>query len=195
MKGLFDDPRDVVHVRDQITVLHNWQGQAEDVCLLKRSFPNHVLGHLTGDGDDGNRVEIGVGESGDQIGRAGATGGHANPGPPGRARVTLRGEGASLFVPGKDGADFLGPGERLMQFHARAARIGKDGINSFPLEGGDQDVAALHGRAHLRPLVRGRGFRFGRRLVHGRPAVFGGNRGQTKKPTTVASRGFLSKLP
>ena len=63
-------------------------------------------------------------------------------------RVTFRGETAALFVARQNGADF-GFGERLVDFHARAAGIGENDLDAFAFEGFDEDVAPEHGRADL----------------------------------------------
>src|SRR2546423_259073 len=44
-----------------------------------------------------------------------------------------------------------------MQLHARASRIGEDGIHPFAFESFDQDFAAQHGAAKLSPLGGGSG--------------------------------------
>ena len=180
VESLLHDARNVIDVCDQIAVFHDRQRQAENVRFLEPAFADHVLRHLAGDGDDGNRIEISVGEAGDEVGRAGAAGGHADAGPSGRPRVTFRRERAALFVPGQDGADFLRPRQRLMQFHARAARISEDGIDPCPLQRGDENFASLHCRANVGPFAGLRGFRFSRRFAHISSCVVAGNRGQTK---------------
>ena len=183
VERLFHNPRNVIHVRDQVTVFHDRQRQAENVGLLERAFADHVLRHLARDGDDRNGIEVGVREAGDEVRRAGTAGGHAHPGPPGGPGVTFRGKRAALFVPGEDSANFLRPRQRLVQLHARAAGIGENGVHPFAFERGDQDVAPLHRRADLGPFVgRGR-FRFGRRFAHGTFCIPGQrNRGQRKNP-------------
>ena len=166
VERLFHDPRNVVHVGDQITMLHDRQRQPENVGLLERALADHVLRHLAGDGDDRNRVEVGIREAGDEVGRAGTAGGHAHPGPASGPRIAFRGKRAALFVPGQDGANFLRPRQRLVQLHARASGIGENGVHPFAFERGDQDFAPLHRRADLGPFVgRGR-FRFGRGFAH-----------------------------
>jgi hypothetical protein len=79
-----------------------------------------------------------------------------------------------------------------VQFHARAARIGENGVDTLPLERFYQNVASQHGRAHLGALLGlGRGSFFCRcahiLLLFSRAVRI------NKKPTTVSSRGFLSK--
>ena len=148
VKRLFHNARNVVHIRDEIGMLHDGQRHTDDVGFLKRAAANHVLVHLAGDGDERAGIQVGVGNGGDQVRRAGAAGAHAHAGLAGRAGVTFRRETAALLVPRQNGADF-GPGERLVDFHARAAGIGKNDLHAFAFEGLDEDVAAGHGRADL----------------------------------------------
>jgi hypothetical protein len=76
-----------------------------------------------------------------------------------------------------------------MDFHAGPAGIGENALDPFPFQGADQDVAARHGLAEFR-LGRLASF-FADFCVH---IILAGRPGPNKKPTTVASRGFLSKF-
>jgi preprotein translocase subunit SecA len=58
----------------------------------------------------------------------------------------------------QDGADLLGfAGQRLVDFHARAAGIGEDDLHAFAFEGLDEDVAAEHAADKIPPSAAGRG--------------------------------------
>ena len=46
IKRFFDDARNVVHVGDQIAVLHDRQRHAEEIGFLKPAFADHRLRHL-----------------------------------------------------------------------------------------------------------------------------------------------------
>ena len=108
-----------------------------------------MLVDLAGDGDERAGIQVGVGDGGDEVGRAGAAGAHAHAGLAGGAGVTFRRETAALFVARQNGADF-GFGERLVDFHARAAGIGKNDLDAFAFEGLDEDVAARPWPGRLR---------------------------------------------
>ena len=154
VKRLLHDARNVVHVRDEVAVLHNGQGYADDVGFLKRAAADHVLVDLAGDGNERAGIEVGIGDGGDEIGGAGAAGAHAHAGLAGGAGVTFRRKTAALLVPRQDGADF-GSGKRLMDFHAGAAGIGKNDLDAFAFEGFDEDVASGHGGSNLGALGGG----------------------------------------
>src|SRR6185295_1632099 len=109
------------------------------------------------DGDKRDRVEIGIGHAGDKIGGAGTAGGHANTRPTAGPRVTFSGESSTLFVARQHRADSLRTRQRLVQFHARAARVGKDRVHALAFERRDEDVAPLHGWANFGAFGR-RGF-------------------------------------
>ena len=72
------------------------------------SLPSTLRADLAGDGDDRDRVHLGVGEAGDEVGRAGAAGGDADAGLAGGAGVAVGHEPAALLVPRQDGAELLG---------------------------------------------------------------------------------------
>ena len=70
--------RDVFGARDEEVVLGDRQGDAGDVDLLEGVGAEDLGGDLAGDADDGDGVEHGRGDAGDEVGRAGAGGGHAD---------------------------------------------------------------------------------------------------------------------
>ena len=80
VKRFFNDARNIIHVRDQITVLHNRQCDANDVRLLKRATANHILIHLACDSDERTGIHVSVGNSRDEVSRARAARAHANAG-------------------------------------------------------------------------------------------------------------------
>jgi len=125
-------------------VLHDRQGHAEEVGFLEGGATDELLVDLAGDADQRDAVHVRVGDRGDEIRRAGTGGGHAHAGLAGRARVTVRHEGAALFVTGQDGADLLGAGEALVELHGRAARVGEDRVDAEVLEASHHDVATAH---------------------------------------------------
>ena len=69
------------------------------------SVPMTRRADLAGDGDDRHRVHLGVGEAGDEVGRPGPAGGHADADLAGAAGVALGREAAALLVPRQDGAE------------------------------------------------------------------------------------------
>ena len=140
------DTRNVIDVGDEIAVLYHGQGDANDIGLLESATTDHRLVHLAGDGDERAGIEIGIGDGGDEIGRAGAAGAHAHAGPAGGASVAFRRETAPLLMPGQDGAN-LGFGERLVDLHARAAGVGEDDFHAGAFEGFHENVAPEHQRA------------------------------------------------
>ena len=155
VEGFGDDAGDVVDVGDEVGMLHDRHGDADHVGFLEGAAPDHGLGDLAGDGDQGAGIHEGIGDGGDEVGGPGAGGGHADAGLAGDACVAFGGEGATLFMAGQDGAD-LRLGEGLMEFHRGAAGIGEDDFDTGPFEGLDKDVASEHQGADL-ALGIGRG--------------------------------------
>ena len=93
----------------------------------------------------GHAVELGVGDRGDEVRRAGTAGGHADADLAGAAGDALGRESAALFVPGQDRAELVGePRQRLVQRHAASARIGKDRVDAVVHQRLDQDVGAAN---------------------------------------------------
>src|SRR5207249_420842 len=54
VKGLLNDPRDIVDVGNEIAVFDDRQGEAENIGFLESALADHVLRHLARDGHDRN---------------------------------------------------------------------------------------------------------------------------------------------
>ena len=131
-------------------------------------------GNLACDGDEGDGVHLGVGETGHQVERTGSGRGHHDAGFAAGPRVTLGGEDASLFVAGQDGADAVAvTRESLMNRHARPAGIGEDDVDIVAYERFDEDV-----RSREWP---GCGFGQG-------PAIVDGGHGGSSLPVQTTNR-------
>ena len=154
VKRFLDDARQIVDVGDQVAVLDDRQRHAEHVRFLERALADHALSHLAGDRHHGGRVHVGVGDAADQIGCAGAAGGHAHAGFARGAAVAARHERAALLVTAKNGADLLRAGQRLMDLHRSAAGISEDDLDALPFQAGDENVGAFHGMAGQRRRSR-----------------------------------------
>ena len=144
VKGLLEDARQIVGVEHEVGVLHDRQGHAEEVGFLEGAFADVFLENLSGDGHHRGGIHEGVGDGRDEIGGAGAAGGHAHADLAGGAGVALGGERAALFVAGEDDADFVGAGQGLVQLLGSAARIGEDDVHPFARQALDDDVGAFH---------------------------------------------------
>ena len=70
VEGLPDDPAEVLAVRDEVVVLGDRAGDADDVGLLEGVVADHVPRDLAGEDDEGHRVEVRRGEAGDRVGGA-----------------------------------------------------------------------------------------------------------------------------
>ena len=79
-------------------MLDDRHGDALDVGLLEGVGADQVGRHLAGDAHDRRRVEVGVGDRRDQVGRAGAGGGDGDAHLAGGARVALRHVAGALLV-------------------------------------------------------------------------------------------------
>src|SRR6185312_9171586 len=101
-----------------------------------------------GDGDDRRRIHLGVGEASDEVGGAGAAGGHADADFAGGAGVAVGHEPAALLVARQNGPQpVLDFGERLVDGHGGAAGIGEHDLDALANEGFDEDIGAGHGLA------------------------------------------------
>ena len=164
VERLGDDPRDLVGVGHEVVVLGDRHRDAADVGLLEGVGADGGRVHLTGDGDDRHRVHVGVGERGDQVGRARARGGHADADPAGRGGVALGRVAGALLVADQDVAHLDRVEQRVVGRQDRAAGDAEDGVDVHRLEREHQALRAGHldrraGPRLLRHLRRARGVR------------------------------------
>jgi hypothetical protein len=80
-----------------------------------------------------------------------------------------------------------------VNFHARSAGVSENGVNSFALKASHKDFAAGHAWADLNRLFS-RLFSGFSCFAHMDFSIFWPAVADIKKPTTVASRGCLSKF-
>ena len=144
VEGLVDDPRQLGRVLDQVAVLDDRQRDAGDVGLLEGVGADEVAAHLPGDGDQRRRVQVGVGDAGDQVGGAGAAGGHADADLAGGAGVAVGGVRRALLVAHEDVAQLLGVVEGVVERDGDAAGEAEDDVAALVLEGRDEGLRAFH---------------------------------------------------
>ena len=122
-------------------VLGDAAADFDDRRFLERIGADDLGADLAGDRDQRNAVELGVGDGRDQVRRAGSARGHAHARLAGAAGNALGGEPAALFVPGQDRSEPVGkPRERLVQRHARPARVGENRVDAVVDQRLNQDI-------------------------------------------------------
>ena len=149
LERLFHHDRDFVDIGDEVAVFHHRQGHPVKVSLLESTLADHRLRHLTGDGDQRDRIHVRVGNASDEVGGAGAAGGHADACLAVGTSVALSRKRTTLLVSRQDGANLFRTGQRLVQLHARSARVGEQGVHTLPLQGFDENLTAEHARPNL----------------------------------------------
>jgi phosphoglycolate phosphatase-like HAD superfamily hydrolase len=144
-KRLLHHAGDVGRVGDEIMMLRDPAADLDDRRLLEGVSADHARAHLAGEGDHGDAVHLGVGDRRHEVEGARAARGHAHAGLAGGAGVALGRERAPLLVPREDRADpVLGVGERLVERHARPARIGEDHVDPVADQRLDDHVGPGH---------------------------------------------------
>ncbi len=98
VERLLENPGDVLRFLDQVTVFDDRLGDAGDVDFLEGVGADEVAAHLAGDGDHRRRIQIGVGDAGDQVGGPGAAGGDTDAGLAGCPGIAVGGVGRALLV-------------------------------------------------------------------------------------------------
>ena len=153
VEGLGDHPRDLVGVGHEVVVLGDRHRDAADVGLLEGVGADGGRADLTGDGDDRHRVHVGVGERGDQVGRARARGRHADADLAGRGGVALGGVAGTLLVANEDVAHLDRVEQRVVGRQDRPARDAEDGVDLHRLEREHQALRTGHLDRRARPRL------------------------------------------
>ena len=144
VEGLGERPRQVVGVLDQVRVLHDRQGDADDVRLLEGVGAHARGADLAGDRDQRHRVHVGVGDRGHEVGRARPRGGRADAGPSGDLRVPFGHVAGTLLVAHQEGSDVRVVVERVEERDHRSSRQPEDGVHARPLEASEGRIDRAH---------------------------------------------------
>ena len=141
VERLAHHPGNVVHVGYQRMVLGDAAADFDDRRLLEGVGADHRRAHLAGQRQHRHAIELGVGDGGDQIGGAGAAGGHADTDFAGRAGVALGRKAAPLFMPGQDDANPIAESRQcLVQRDYRPPRIGENRVHAVVHQALDDDI-------------------------------------------------------
>ena len=160
MKRFLDDPRDIPGVLNQVMMLGDRPRHLDHRRFLKRIGADDMPGNLAGDGDQRHGIHLGVGQAGDQVERPGPGSRHHHAGLAAGPGISLGREDAPLLVARQDRPNPVAVSrQRLVQRHARAARIREDDLDTVPHQRLDQNV-----RPGDRPR---RGFGQGQAIVDG----------------------------
>jgi hypothetical protein len=159
MNRLADRAGDVPGRGDEEVVLGDRQRDAGDVGFLEPVGADQVRGDLAGDGNHGDGVHVGVGQRGDQVGRARSAGRHADAGAAGRLRVPGGGMAGPLLMPDQDVPDPLGVEQRVVRGQDRAAGDAEHDLDAHPLKRHHQGLSP--GDLRLERGHRGRARRCG----------------------------------
>ena len=118
---------------DQEAVLHDRQGDPEDVDFLEGVGAHQVRADLAGDRDHRHAVQERIGDAGDEVGRARARRRDADAGPAGDPPVSVGGERRALLVADQDVGQVRSD-QRIVDRHDRAAGIAEDVLHALALE-------------------------------------------------------------
>ena len=144
LERLADSGGDVFGAGDEVVVLGDGQGDAGDVDLLKRVGAEDLAADLSGDRHNGNAVEHGGGDAGDEVGGAGAAGGDADADLAGGAGVAVGHVGGALLVADEDVVDGeLAQG--VVGGEDGSAGVAEDLVHAFAGEGGPDDFGSGEG--------------------------------------------------
>ncbi len=142
VEGLGQDAGEVVRVADEVVVLGHRQGDAGDVDLLEGVLAEQRGGHVAGDGDHRDRVELGGGDPGDQVGGGRARGAQADADLAGGAGVAVGGVGGALLVADEDVAEVGMVAQDVVERQDHAARVAEEDVDALAEDRLDDDVGA-----------------------------------------------------
>ncbi len=213
VERLGEDPGQVVGVADEVVVLRHRQGDAVDVDLLEGVLAEEGGRDVAGDRDDGDGVEEGGADAGDEVRRPGTARPEADADPAGDPGVAVGGVGAALLVADEDVAQLGVVAEDVVEGQDDAAGIAEEHVDALAQERLADDVrpdagpvgepalvehvlaGLLDGRRLRRAVVRhvGGATRWPRRVLRHRHRACaswstGLSPGRVHKQKTLASR-------
>ncbi len=153
VEGLADGAGDVPGLGDEEVVLGHRQRDPGYVRFLEPVGADQVRGHLTGDRHHGDAVHVGVGERGDQVGRAWAARRHADANPAGCLGVPGRRVPGTLLVADQDVPDLLGVKQWVVRGQDGPAGNAEHHLHADLLKGEDERLGAGHLRLDLLVLL------------------------------------------
>ena len=153
VEGLGDDPRDVVGVPDQVVVLGHRQRDAGDVDLLERVLADQRAGHVAGQRDHRDRVQLGGADRRHEVRRARAAGAHAHADLAARPGVAVGRVAAALLVADEDVPDLGVVAEDVVDREDDAARVAEQRVGALEDQGLHQRVGADPGPLAVADLV------------------------------------------
>ena len=115
-------------------------------------MPSSLLRDLAGDADDGDGVEHGGGDAGDQVGGAGAAGGHADADAARGARVAVGHVRGALLMAHEDVVDGK-LAQRVVDGQDGAAGIAEDVAHAFAFGRCPDDFRAGDASLGLMPIA------------------------------------------
>ena len=141
LEGVADCGRNVFGAADEEVVLGHGQRDAGDVDFLKRVGAENFAGDVAGDADDGNGIEHGGGDAGDEVCRAGAAGGDGDADLARGARIAVGHVRSALLVANEDVVNGK-LAQRVVDGQNRAAGVAEDVGNALAYQRGPHDFCA-----------------------------------------------------
>ena len=122
-------------------MLGDGQGDAGDVDFLKGVGAENLAGDIAGDADDGDGVQHGGGDAGDEVGGAGAAGGDGDAHLARCAGIAVGHVRGPLLVADEDMVNGK-LAQRVIDRQDGAAGIAEDGGDAFAHQRGPHDLRA-----------------------------------------------------
>ena len=148
VEGLGDRTRDLAWVSHEVVVLGDRHRDAADVGLLEGVGADRLAGDLTGHRHHRDRVHVGVGDRGDEVGRTRTRGRHADADASRRLGESLGCVACTLLVAHEDVTYLRGVHERVVERKDRASRNAEDDVDPGVLQRADEALGSGHGLAH-----------------------------------------------
>ncbi len=142
MEGLGHHLGDVVTVAHQEVVLGDRHGHAGDIGFLEGVGADQGATHLPGDGHHRDGVHLGVGQRGDQVGRAGTRGRHHHADLAGGVGIAAGRVAGALLVPNQHVAQLLRVEQRVVDRQHGAAGDPEDDVDAELFQRPDDRLGA-----------------------------------------------------
>ena len=122
-------------------MLGHRHGDTVDIDLLEGILAQQGQGHVAGDRNNRNAVHVSSGDAGDQIGRSGTAGSHADTYFAGGARIAVRRVRGALLMGCQIMSDLISLFIKcIIYIQDRTAGISENGIHTLLEQAFDDDI-------------------------------------------------------
>ncbi len=154
VKGLAHSQRQALQILDQKIMFGARACNAHDIHFLKGIIANEMSMHLPGNGDNRNRIGVGSGQTGHNIGSAGARRNQTNAHLAGCTSIPVGSMSGTLFMPYQNMSESLITIKIVINIQHGPAGVTENNIHTLTLQAFKKNARTCH--LHVDPILKAR---------------------------------------